>query len=233
MKKILLALITLVSLTQAQEIYATFNVEAYKSANLAFTASGLVKSTYAKIGDHVQKEKILASLDNDDIKALLERAKTNYKYAKKAYKRELKIKNLIDEGKFDIVAKTYENAKNTLLYQQAMYNKTFLKAPFDGVIFYKDIETGDAVSGLMLKTVYKIQSKSKRKLLVTFDEKYATVVKVGDIFTYSVDGDSKVYNGKINKIYPLANSKNRKVTAEVQANGFMVGLFGTGTIHTK
>ncbi|WP_457748714.1 efflux RND transporter periplasmic adaptor subunit [Sulfurimonas sp.] len=233
MKTILLTLMVFLSTLHAKDIYATFNVEAQKSANLAFTASGLVKNTSAEIGSSVKKGEVLASLDNADIQALLTRAKTVYKYAKRSYERQLKIKNLIDEGKFDTVAKAYESAKSSLAYQQAMYNKTFLKAPFDGVIFYKDIEVGDAVSGLMLKTVYKIQSATKRKLLITFDEKYANIVKVGDTFEYMVDGDTKTYTGTIRKIYPQANTKNRKITAEVQAKNFMVGLFGTGTIHTK
>jgi len=233
MKKILLALMIFTSLTQAQEIYATFNVEAAKSANLAFTASGIVKSVNVDIGSVVKKNQTLATLGSDDIRAMLESAKTTYKYAKRDLDRQEKIKKLIDAGKFDAYASRYEKAKNAVAYQKALYDKTFLKAPFDGIIYEKAIEVGDAVSGLMLKTVFKIQSLRERKLILEFDQKYHNDVKVGDRFEYKVDGDTKTYSGRITKIYPYANANNRKIKAEVKAKDFTVGLFGDGYILTN
>jgi len=230
MKKIFLTLITFVSLMQAANVYATFNVVAAQNAKLAFVAGGIVKHVNADIDSVVTKGDVLASLDNEDIKAMLQSAKTTLKYAKRSLDRQEKIKKLIDQGKFDKVVSSYEKAKNALAYQQALYNKTYLKAPFDGVIYDKDIEIGDAVSGMMLKTVFKIQSQHERKLILEFDQKYNKVVKVGDTFEYKLDGDPKTYRGIISKIYPYADFNNRKIRAEVKAKDIIVGLFGDGYI---
>ena len=232
MKKILLTLITLVSLSHAENVYATFNVVAAQDAKLAFIASGIVSDVKVSIGSKVKKDDVLAILGNDDIKAMLESATTTLKYAKRNLDRQEKIKRLIDEGKFDKVVSAYEKAKNAVAYQQTLYEKTFLKAPFDGVIYDKDIEVGDAVSGMMLKTVFKIQSVHERKLILEFDQKYNKRVKVGETFEYTIDGDPKTYIGTISKIYPYANFNNRKIRAEVQANDITVGLFGDGYILT-
>lgn len=232
MKKILLTLITLVSLSHAESVYATFNVVAAQDAKLAFIASGIVSDVKVSIGSKVKKDAVLATLGNNDIKAMLESAKTTLKYAKRSLDRQEKIKRLIDEGKFDKVVSAYEKAKNAVAYQQALYEKTFLKAPFDGVIYDKDIEVGDAVSGMMLKTVFKIQSVHERKLILEFDQKYNKRVKVGETFEYTIDGDPKTYKGVISKVYPYANFNNRKIRAEVQANDITVGLFGDGYILT-
>ena len=232
MKKILLTLITLVSLSHAESVYATFNVVAAQDAKLAFIASGIVSDVKVSIGSKVKKDAVLATLGNNDIKAMLESAKTTLKYAKRSLDRQEKIKRLIDEGKFDKVVSAYEKAKNAVAYQQALYEKTFLKAPFDGVIYDKDIEVGDAVSGMMLKTVFKIQSVHERKLILEFDQKYNKRVKVGETFEYTIDGDPKTYKGTISKVYPYANFNNRKIRAEVQANDITVGLFGDGYILT-
>ena len=231
MSRILLGLIGLVFTLNAAEVYATFNVEADQKAMLAFDASGITKVVNYDVASGVKEGDILASLQNSDIKASLDRAKTALKFAKKDYERQLKVKNLIDAGKFDQYAFKYENAKNDLAYAQAKYDKTFLKAPFDGVIYAKDIEIGDTVSGMMLRTVFKIQSKSKRKLILGFDQKYHSSVKVGQVFRYGVDGDTKKYEGVISKVYPFANSGNRKIKAEVKANNFIPGLFGEGYIE--
>ena len=233
MKKILITLLMFVSFANAAEVYATFLVHPLKDANLAFIASGIVDKINVSVGSRVHKGEILAELENSDIKAMLEIARTTYKYAQKDYERQLKIKNLIDEAKFDAVANKYESAKDQLAYQQALYNKTFLKAPFNGVIYSKEIEVGDAVSGMMLRTAFKIQSSSKRKLLLKFDQKNRKLVHVGDTFQYKIDGDEKIYKGKISKIYPRANFQDRKITAEVLTNDFTPGLFGDGYIISK
>ena len=233
MKKILLTLILLVTLGNAADVYTTFIVKPDKDANLAFIASGIINKINVVIGSKVKKGEVLAELKNNDIKAMLEVAKTTYKYAQKDYERQLKIKNLIDEAKFDAVANKYESAKNQLAYQQALYNKTFLKAPFSGVIYDKEIEIGDAVSGMMLRTAFKIQSLSKRKLLLAFDQKNRKFVKVGEIFQYKVDGDPKKYSGTITKVYPRANLNDRKINAEVKTKDFLPGLFGDGYILTQ
>ena len=233
MNKIILVMMGMIVSLNAAEIYATFNVQASQSASLAFDAGGIVESVHYDIADSVQKGALLVVLSNRDKKAKLESAQTALKYAKKDYERQEKVKKLIDEGKFDAVAYKYENAQNQVMYQKALYNKTFLKAPFDGVIFFKDVEIGDAVSGVSLKTIYKIQSKHARKLIVEFDQKYRKSVKVGDVFEYKLEGDGNSYSGKISKIYPSADVNNRKMQAEVKAKDLIVGLFGDGKIITQ
>lgn len=230
MKKIFIALITLVSFSYAENVYATFNVVAQKSANLAFTASGIVRQVNVDIGSVVHKNQTLAQLKNDDIKAMLKKTQIVYKFAKRELDRQKKIIKFIDASKYDKVLSNYENAQASVAYQQALYNKTILKAPFAGIIFDKNIEVGDAVSGMMLKTVFKIQSLHARKLILEFDQKYNGIVKVGQTFVYKVDGDDKTYRGVISKVYPYANFNDRKMKAEVKAKDFTVGLFGDGMI---
>lgn len=233
MKKILLGIVLLLNFVHAQEIYTTFSVEPLHDAKLAFISSGIVAKVNVDIGSYVKKGEVLAQLENSDIKAMLDIAKTALKYAKKDYERQLKIKELIDEAKFDVVANRYENAKNQLAYQQALYDKTFLHAPFNGIIYAKEIEKGDAVSGMMIKTVFKIQSKNKRKLILSFDQKNHQLIKVGNMFSYKIDGNAKTYKTKITKIYPRINIKNRKMSAEARASGFVTGLVGDGYIQVS
>ncbi len=233
MNKIIIGLIGLVFSLSASEIYATFNIEASRSADLAFNAGGIVKEVNFDIAAKVKKGQLLAVLSNADKKANLQSAITVLKFAKKDYDRQLKVRKLIDESKFDIYAFKFENAKNQLAFQKAIYDKTFLRAPFDGVIYYKDIEIGDTVSGVSLKTVYKIQSQRERKLVLEFDQKYYQQVKVGDLYKYKIDGDEREQQGVIYKIYPSANANNRKIQAEVKTKDFVVGLFGDGYIFSS
>jgi len=231
MKKMILILMLLTLSMRAEEVYATFTVEAEKSANLAFSSSGIVNHVSVDVATIVKKNDIIAQLQNADLKAALAIASSSLRYAKREYDRQLKVKHLVDASKLDSYVFKYENAKAQMEYQQALLDKTILKAPFDGVIYEKSVEVGDAVSGAMLRTIFKIQSLDKRKLILGFDQKYWKIIKEGQTFKYGVDGDTKIYTGKISKVYPYANSGNRKIIAEVEAKDFTPGLFGEGYIN--
>lgn len=220
----------MITALSAEEVYATFEIEAQKSANLAFSSSGIVQKVTVDVGSEVKKEDVLSVLQNDDLKVMLEGAQVALKYAKLDYDRQVKVKKIIDQSQFDQYAFKYENAKVQAAYQKSLLDKTVLRAPFDGVIYEKSLEEGDVVSGAMIRTLLKIQSAHERKLILEFDQKYHAKVKVGDLFKYKIDGDEKIHEGKISKIYPVVNMENRKVIAEVEAKDLMVGLFGEGTI---
>jgi len=230
-KNLIVGVVLSLTALQAEELYATFSVEAKQSANLAFTSSGTVDKVLADVSSLVKKGDLLAELQNHDLKAAHHINEIALDFAKKEYARQLKVKKLVDASKFDSYVFKYENAKAQLIYQQALLNKTLLKAPFDGMITQKSIEVGDVVSGAMIRTVFKIQSIHERKIVLSFDQKYWKVVKKGQIFHYQLDGDSKKYSGKISKVYPYAHSGNRKIKAEVLAKDFIVGLFGEGYIE--
>ena len=230
MRKVLWSFCLLMMSLHSEEIYATFNVEAKQHADLAFTSSGTVEQVNVEVASVVKKGDVLAALNNSDLKAALEIARVARKYAQRDYERQVKVKKLVDEARFDRYAFKYENAKAQVAYQQALLDKTLLKAPFDGVIYEKMVEVGDVVSGAMIRTIMRIQSLRERKLVLAFDQKYWKVIKPGMTFRYSVDGDKSVYTGKISKVYPYANDANRKIRAEVDVEGFTPGLFGDGYI---
>ncbi len=226
-------LILMVLHLNAEDIYATFDVYAEKSASLAFSSSGIVGKMNVDIGSEVKKDDLLAELLNDDIKAMVEVSKIDLKYAKSDYERQKKVQQHINESLFDSYVYKYDHAKVQLQYQETVLDKTYLRAPFDGIITAKRVEIGDVVSGQMITEVFDIQSLKARKLILKFDQKYHNKVKVGDSFKYNVDGDDTVFTGTIYKIYPTIDSKSRKMLAEVKAENFPVGLFGDGYITTK
>ena len=232
LKKMVVLLLAVLQLN-AEEIYATFDVKAEKSASLAFSSSGIVEQMHVDIGSKVKKDELLAELVNDDIEAMVEVSKVALKYAKSDYERQKKVQQHINVSLFESYAYKYDNAKVQLKYQEALLDKTYLRAPFDGMIIAKRIEVGDVVSGQMITEVYDIQSLKARKLILKFDQKYHGQVKVGDRFKYKIDGDDRVYEGTIFKIYPTIDTKSRKMLAEVKAESFPVGLFGDGYITVK
>jgi len=88
MKKMIFSFMLLILNMQAEEVYATFSVQADQSANLAFTSSGIVNNISVDVATIVKKDDILAQLQNADLKAALNIASTSLKYAKREYDRQ-------------------------------------------------------------------------------------------------------------------------------------------------
>jgi len=242
MIKILLTTLILNAILLAQDIYATFNVEALKESELTLSSSGIVKAIYVDVGDKVKKDELLLELDNEDLKTsvLLEKekiklAQINLEYAKKAYDRFLKIKDVVNEEQFDKYSSDYERskielakAKANLNYKQAQLEKTYLRAPFDGVISTKQIELGSGVSSAKMETLFTLITPNKKLLKINIDEKYINDVKLSQTFIYSTSNSDLKKTTKISKIYPAIDPKKRSITLEAPIDDLKVGMFGYG-----
>lgn len=230
MKKLIISSLFWVVNVLANPIYATFDVVALQSSNVAFNSSGIINKVFVDIGTVVKKDQHLAKITNDDVNAMLAIYQTTLTYAKKDYERQVKLKNIIDRAKFDSYENVYKSAQAQVRYQKALLDKTILKAPFEAMVISKEIEVGDVVSAQQSKTAFTLQSIHKRKLILQFDQKYHSIVRVGDKYYYKLDGDIKEYIGTITKVYPYANTQTRKIKAEVLVDDIFVGLFGDGYI---
>ena len=241
-----LMLLAVVSLF-AEEVYTTFDVEAQRRSDLTLTSTGVIQTLGADVGDRVKKGDVLLSLENRDLelsvelaRAELERSRIEHRFAKQTYERYSKVRDVIDDDLYEQYLLGYEKsvaalnaAKASLAYKQALLEKSILRAPYDGVIAQRHKEIGDGVSGARIEPVFTLIDTSKVKLILSFDEKYWQKVKAGSKVTYRVDGSDERYSGTIAKVYPTVDSKSRKATAELYAEGLRPGLFGEGMIEVE
>ena len=219
----------------AEDVYAVFNVKAIKDSNLALDVSGVVEKIFVDVDSEVKKGAQLLMLDNKDKAAQLESIKQQYLFAKAQWERYAKSADAVDKNTLDQQKSNFKKLEADYQYYQSMYNKTVLRAPFDGVIAEKKIEVGDGVGGTST-TLFRLVSAEK-KLVLQFDSKHLDKIKVGDSFEYSIDGVGNK-GGKqsvtINKIYPTIDKSTRKATAEASApSSLKPGLFGDGFIKAN
>ena len=212
-------------------VYAIFNAEAIKDADLTLDSAGIVSEIFVEVGSEVKKGERLLSLSNADKIAQANSVREQYNFAKKQYQRYEKSSDAIDKNTLENFYATYKQLEANLNYQNAMINKTILRAPYDGVIASKDIELGDGVAANNTK-LFRLISKEV-KLVIEFDSKYINVVKVGDRYEFAVDGKGVAQSVIITKVYPTASVTNRKVKAEALVKNIIPGTFGDGYIRTK
>lgn len=247
MRKTILLTGLFLGVLQAAQVYTTFDVEAYREAELTLTSTGVIEQMHVDIGDHVKKGELLLSLDNEDLRLSIELArsdvalaKVNYRFASQTYERYKKVKDVIDDDQYEQYVLNYEKSvaslnstKASLAYREALFKKSVLRAPYSGVISKRHKEIGDGVSGAMLEPILTLVDDKKVKLVMSFDEKYWKQVKKGSKVTYRVDGSDRAFEGIIAKVYPTVDAKTRKAFAEVHAKDLMPGLFGEGMIEVE
>ncbi|TKX33146.1 efflux RND transporter periplasmic adaptor subunit [Campylobacter aviculae] len=244
--KMFLFLMLSFNIVFAEEIYASFNVEASKQSKLALESIGIVSQIPIQIGQKVKKGDLLLALDQTSEKIALENAKNSYDLALAQYKNtksKMKkinsVQDVIDKQSYEDM-KTQFNAANLNLtkakinidYYKNILEKKELRAPYDGIIANKFIQIGEGVGGVAQPLV-EIFSYPQSKLVLSFDEKYKDKVRVGDEFIYKIDQSDNQIKGKISLIYPSIEVKTRKIYAEVEASELTPGLFGEGKIITK
>jgi len=232
MKKVLISTLLMFQALIAGEVYATFDVVSEKSSELGLSISGVVGALQVDVGDKVKKGDLLLSLQNTQEKNEYETARKNAEHSVKTYDRYAKIADVIDKEKMEnyLYDKDIQllNAQN----KEIVFKKTELRAPYDLVVTKKNTELGDIVLGSQTKLL-TVASTRDVKLVLKLDEKYWNSVKVGQKFTYKVDGSDKKYEGVISKIYPTILPSTREMQAEVKAVDLMPGLFGNGTIAAE
>jgi len=242
-----LMLLAAVAIGHAEEVYATFDVEALRHSELTLTATGVIETVHADVGDRVARGDILLNLENRDLelavtlaRADLERARVEHRFSQNSFERYQKVRDIIDDDEFERYqlaseksAASLKAAEANLAYKEALLEKSILRAPYDGVISRRHKEAGDGVSGARIEPLLNLIDTSKVKLVVQFDEKYWRRVRPGSTFSYRVDGSGERYSGTIAKVYPTVDPQSRKATAELFAEGLLPGLFGEGTIEVE
>lgn len=227
------------------DIYATFDTQAYREAQLGINASGIVQSVGAREGDRVKKGSLLVSLEHSEEELSLKMAKAdldaldkecaflNDQYARYEKSAQVFDKNTLQKLKSELDAKLAgrERARLAVAFSTQKLSKMSLYAPFAGSIAKKNIEVGDYVSTMGGSPLFKLVSDQSR-LLIHFDSKYAGSVKAGDTFCLNIDGRSTGKCTRITKIYPTVDPKTRQMTAEADGMGLRSGTFGDGQIRS-
>ncbi|WP_149714107.1 efflux RND transporter periplasmic adaptor subunit [Campylobacter concisus] len=241
MKKLIILMIFGIFSFASEEIFADFEVYAKQSSKLAFEGSGKVDKIFVDVSSHVKKGDVLAILDQSSLEIALKKAKNDLELAKNASEfakntlnkftqvRDVTSKQEFDEVKykFDEAALRVQAAEIAILNADDHLKKALLKAPFDGVIASKNIELGEGVSPLQPAFVL---NSEEAKILITIDEKYANLVRVGDTFKFKLDAASDEKEVKIALIYPEIKRETRKFYAQAYSTSLKPGMFGQGKV---
>lgn len=204
-------------------------VEESTGTSLSFPIPGTINKVYVKTGDRVVKGQIIASVDTTVIKSSYNAAKAALDQAQDAYNR-LKLlhdeKSLADIKWVDIQSKLQQAQAMERMAKKNLKD-CYLRAPFNGVVAEKKMETGqNVVPGI---PVTKIVTMQQVKVNVSVPEDDIKDIQIGDkaVLHLQSDGDGFIEGCVVEKGV-VANSLSRsyevKISVDNEDNKLLPGM---------
>ena len=179
-------------------------VFAQKSAILAPKVQGRIKSVHVQIGDAVQKDDILMTMEQSDYLAGFTEANAAYELAKiqanQAQKSAQRFAELLEKGavtksqweEVDMGAQLASGqavrAKAGLNIAKSRLKDTKLRAPFDGIIVTRTIEEGEMMGGPATRPPLQLVDLSQVRIQASIGETDASALKKDQKGTLEIPG---------------------------------------------
>jgi membrane fusion protein (multidrug efflux system) len=197
-------------------------------------ASGRLTYLYVPEGKMIQKGTLIAKINNADLQAQVDKSKVALDLAMKTVKRDSQLiaVNGINQADYDAAQDIVNGFKADIEYNQALLDKTILKAPFDGYIGLRQVSVGAYVTPATLIATLLQRDKSKIDFVVPED--YSTTLKVGALVDVIIDVNGTKRKARIIAVEPEVNQSTRNLTvrAILENSSADPGSFGKVVVHS-
>lgn len=210
-------------------VYASGTVLPNEMVDLKAETSGRLIKLDIREGTYIEKGRLIAKINDNDLKAQLEKLEFNEQLSKQIEARQKKLSdiNAISREEYEISANNLKTIGADKDLIKAQLEKTEIRAPFSGKIGLKNISEGAFLApGTSVVTLVQTNPV---KIDFAIPERYTKYVKVGNMVTLELDGEGTNYTARVIAIDPMvdANLRTLRVRALAQnANGtFFPGMF--------
>jgi membrane fusion protein (multidrug efflux system) len=194
------------------------SLQANESVTLQPQVSGMITGLYFKEGDFVKKGMLLVKINDANLRAQLQKQQATLEVAQSNFTRVERLYKLsaISEDDYNNAALATKSAQADIDFTKAEIDNTEIHAPFNGIIGVRYVSPGAFVSPTtIIATLYE-----SNPVKVEFDlpEKFAGMVKAGTPISFTVQGNTKPYSGKVYVVNPGINQDTRTLTVRALCN---------------
>ncbi|CAN5295353.1 efflux RND transporter periplasmic adaptor subunit [soil metagenome] len=214
------------NISSAIEVNGT--VVANESAGLHPEISGRITYLNVPEGKVVQQGTVLARINSADLQAQINKSKVQLDLAKQTEERLHKLLDIhgVNQADYDAAVSNMNNIEADINYNEALLDKTIIRAPFSGIIGLRQVSQGAFVTPTDI--IATIQQLSKLKIDFTLPEVYTSYIKRGayvDVLTDEAIG--KKEKALIIATEPQVdlNTRNLKVRAVLESSAATPGAF--------
>lgn len=201
--------------TVNEKIPTSGTLLANKEVYLVPEVSGKITAIHFKEGSIVAEGDLLVKINDADLQAQLKKLRLQEKLT---YETEQRHKKLVDAGgmsqeQYETSFTQYQTIKAEIELILSQIAKTEIKAPFSGKVGLVNVHEGSFIN--QSTVVASIQQIAQLKIDFSIPEKYASAVKVGQNFPFTIEGDTTHYNATVSAIEPKVDISTR--TLQVRA----------------
>lgn len=208
------------SQTITNEIEANGTVVANEYVELHPEASGRLIYLNVPEGKYIEAGTVIARVNDADLKAQVEKSKVQYELAKKTEERyrQLLAVNGINQSDYDAALNAENGFKADIDYNQALLEKTVLKAPFNGVMGLRQVSLGAYVSPSTL--IATLQQLDKIKIDFTVPEAYHSIIKKGAYVDVELNESKQTrVKAEVIALEPQINQASRNLVVRAVLQG--------------
>ncbi|MCB0488886.1 MAG: efflux RND transporter periplasmic adaptor subunit [Cyclobacteriaceae bacterium] len=198
-------------------VVVTGSVQPNESLELKSETAGKITNIYFKEGKAVKKGELLVRVNDEEIRATLEKQKYNRKLNQDIEFRQRKLleKEAISQEEYDNALNKLNTTKADIAVLEAQLDKTMIRAPFDGVIGLRYVSEGALIStSTAIANLYNV---SPAKIEFAIPGRYSTQVKSGQKIKFTVESDTINYEGEVYALEPQIDANTRTLTIRALA----------------
>ncbi|HLK28370.1 MAG TPA: efflux RND transporter periplasmic adaptor subunit [Puia sp.] len=218
----------------SNEIQANGTVVANEYVELHPEASGRLIFLDVPEGKYVTAGTIIARVNDADLKAQVEKSKVQLDLAQKTedrYKQLLAV-NGVNQSDYDAALNAVNGFKADIDYNQALLEKTVLKAPFNGIIGLRQVSLGAYVSPTTL--IATLQQLDKIKIDFTLPETYNPIIKKGAFVDVETDATGNTRSkAEIIAVEPQINQASRNIIVRAVLQNAKANPGGFVKVHVN
>jgi RND family efflux transporter MFP subunit len=197
-------------------IYVLGVAKAFYQANLSSDEGGKIEKFVKDKGSYVKKGDVIVTIDNDILKANLDAAYALYQRAESTYVRQEIVYKQQVTSELTYLNSKFERDAAKANYEliKARYERTFIKAPFAGIVDQKFAEIGETVMPGF--PIVSLVSMNKIKVVAGVPENYVNLVKKGtNVDIVFKDLNDAKYHSKVSYVGHTISTNNRTFTVEI------------------
>lgn len=238
--------------TGQQGINVSGQIEASRTANISTRVMGFITMLKVKVGDHVSKGQLLATISNQDMiakrgqtDAMISEAQAALNSAQKDYERftTLYKQQSATAKELDNVTLQYNSAKSRLEGARQMRNEvnaslgyTSLTAPFSGIVSQKLADAGSMANPGM--PILTIEQSGSYQVSASVPENIINQIHQGAEAFVTIKSIDKTIKGTVVQINPSSQFTGGQYIikvniADAAKKGLYAGMYATVSIPVK
>src|ERR1019366_543047 len=240
------------SVNELAAINLSGQVEASQSADISTRVMGYITKLTVKVGDHVNKGQVIATISNNDIVAkraqvdamiteandALGNAQKDYDRFIALYKQQSASAKELDNVtlQYNLAKAKVESAKQMRNEVNAMLAYTTLTAPFSGTVTQKLADAGSMANpGMPLVT---IEQSGSYQISAAVPETQINQIKHGHAVTVNIKSINKTFTGNVTQVNQSSQFTGGQYIIKVsipdkEKNGLYAGMYANLSIASQ